>query len=150
MLLSVKSSQLIHIRKCASSKEAWKKLEDIHQPSGPARKVTLFKQLLSLKMADSDSISNHLNKFFEISEKLLEINIKMQDELLVIILLSSLPKEYENFIVAIESRDSLPTICSMKTKLLEEGKRREGNSVDANESAFFTRHQSQTIRQEQR
>lgn len=147
--LSVKTSQILHIKRCKTAAEAWKKLEEVHQPTGPARKVTVFKQLLNLKMAEGSSMVNHLNGFYDLFEKLCEIDIKIQDELFVIILLSSLPKSYENFVVAIESRDELPKSNTIKTKLLEESSRRENESVQAadGEAAFFStqkRHQQNT------
>lgn len=50
-------------------------------------------------------------------------SITLPDEMLVILLLSSLPKCFENFVVAIEARDSLPLLSSLKVKLLEKGAR---------------------------
>lgn len=124
--LSVKTSQLLHVKHCTTSAAAWKKLEEIHRPAGPARKVLVFKQLSNLKMAEGGSITSHLNIFFVLVEKLNEIDIKVPDELVTIILLSSLPKSYENFVVAIESRDELPKAHSLKSKLIEESTRRDG------------------------
>lgn len=150
ILLSVKSSQILHIKKCQTSSDAWKKLKEVHRPSGPAIKVTLFKQLLNLKMAESMSMSNHLNNFFDILEKLTEIDIKLQDELLAILILSSLPKSYENFVIAIESRDDLPKVSALKTKLLEEGRRREGDvehdPLTSSEAAFFSKQRKKQQR----
>lgn len=94
------------------------------------------------------SMSNHLNNFFDIFEKLTEIDIKLQDELLAILILSSLPKSYENFVIAIESRDDLPKVNALKTKLLEEGRRREGDiarEIEPSTSsavAFFSKQQN--------
>lgn len=53
----------------------------MHAPSGPARKVTIFKSLLNLKMSEGASMSEHLNNFFDLFEKLDELDIKLQDEL---------------------------------------------------------------------
>lgn len=144
IVLSVKASQLLHVSKCKTSEEAWKALEEVHCPRGPARKVTIFKQLLALKMIEGKTMEKHLSDFADLSEKLLQIDIKIEDELLAIILLSSLPIEYENFVVAIESRDDLPNTSALKTKLLEEAKRRE-NVLPANENkerAFFQKNKN--------
>jgi len=58
-------------------------------------------------------------------EKLQEIDQPVPDEMLVIILLSSLCDSHENFVIAFETRDSLPSLSSLKIKLLEEGERRK-------------------------
>lgn len=40
-------------------------------------------------------------------------------------LFCSLPTEYENFVVAVESRDKLPDLSALKIKILEEEQRRK-------------------------
>ncbi|KAH8337102.1 hypothetical protein KR074_000918, partial [Drosophila pseudoananassae] len=51
ILLCIKPSQINYVKHCKSSMEAWKKLASVHMPSGPARKIQLFKQLLYMKMS---------------------------------------------------------------------------------------------------
>lgn len=141
ILLSVKTSQLMHVKQCTTSESAWKKLEEVHRPTGPSRKVTVFKQLVNLKMADQSTMNDHLNSFFGLSDQLSEIDIKLPDELLSIILLSSLPPSYENFVVAIESHDQLPKPNVLKNKLMEEHNRRGGDSAhQSGEVAFFSKY----------
>lgn len=99
LFLSVKATQLNHIKSRKTSAEAWRKLAEIYRPSGPVRKLSLYKKLLNIRMS---------------ADK--EIGIALQDELVVVILLSSLPKSYEQFVVAMETRDSLPTFQVLKVK----------------------------------
>lgn len=64
----------------------------------------------------------------------------MNEELKVIILLSSLPTEYEYFVIAIETRDQLPTFNVLKVKLLEEGDRMEQQiNQKPSAQAFYAR-----------
>lgn len=123
--LGVQPAQLIYIRDCKSSNEAWKKLQEVHRPKGPVQKVTLYKRLVNLILASGGDVLRHINEFVEINAKLAENGIELQDELLVIMLLSSLPLEYENFVIAMETRDELPKLSVIKQKLLEEGRRRK-------------------------
>ena len=125
IMLSVKNSQLNLIKSCKTSNEAWVRLEETYKPRGPLQKVSLYKRLLNLAMPAGGNVSNHINAFMELNEKLSEIDITMKDELLVIMLLSSLPAEFEHFVIAIETRDSLPDFSTVKQKLLEEGNRRK-------------------------
>lgn len=139
IMLSLKSSQLNYVKNCTTSKEAWEKLNEVYKPSGPLQKVSLYKKLLSLNMKEIKNMAEYLNAFSDVSEKLADVGIQIQEELLVIILLSSLEKEYENFVVAIETRDKLPSLSVLKLKLLEEWERRsqvkdEGSST--NQPAF--------------
>ena len=132
IVLAVHPTQLNHIKNCETGKEAWNQLKEIHQPSGPARKVMLFKKLLHLSMPEGGIMSSHVNEFSSIVDQLAEIKIDINEEMLAIILLSSLPKSYEGFIVAIESRDTVPALTSLKVKLLEEGTRQQELSSNNN------------------
>ena len=129
IMLCVKPAQINSIKKCSTSKQAWDVLKAIHQPKGPARKVYLFRQLLHHKMAEGTSVQDHLHEFCRIVEDLTELEISLQEELLVIMLLSSLPRQFEHFVVSMETRDSLPTFNNLKVKLLEEGARQLENET---------------------
>ncbi|GBP96639.1 Retrovirus-related Pol polyprotein from transposon TNT 1-94, partial [Eumeta japonica] len=138
IILSIKSTQINYVKNCATSNEAWLKLTEIYKRSGPIQKVNLFKQLLNLNMKESTSMVEFLNSFSNIVEKLNEAGIQIQDELLAIILLSSLPKDYENFVMIIETRDTLPSLSVIKVKLLEEASRRNNQeSEDSNKQQAF-------------
>lgn len=138
--LSVKPSQLNYIKGCKSSSEAWTKLKDVYRPSGPIQKVTLYKKLLNLRMDASGDMVSHINVFTDIADKLQEIGISIQEELLSIILLSSLPQHFENFVIAVETRDNLPNLIALKQKLIEEDERRKNDKVEMkNQKAFGMR-----------
>ncbi len=132
--LSVKPTQLGYIRNCTTSHEAWKKLEEVYMPRGPLQKVSLYKRLINLKMQENGDIVQHMNEFSELCEKLNGTGIEIKEELLTIMLMTSLPREYDNFVVAMETRDELPSISSLKQKLLEEGKRRREKVVEKTSS----------------
>jgi len=131
IILNLSASQVVHIRQLQTSKSVWDRLKEVHSPSGPSKKVSLYKRLMNLSMSENGKISHHINAFTEVVDKLCELNITMPDELLVLILLTSLPKSYEHFVVAMEVRDTLPTLSVLKTKLLEEGARK-GKSANGN------------------
>lgn len=122
-MLCIKPSQINYVKHCQGALEAWNKLKEIHTPKGPARRINLFKQLLYLRMGANDSIGTHVNSFCDIVQKRQEIELAVTDEMLAIILQSSLNESFENFVVAIESRDVVHSVSAHK--LLEEGERRK-------------------------
>ncbi|CAD7012038.1 unnamed protein product [Ceratitis capitata] len=130
IMLSIKPSQLNHVKHSKTSLEAWNSLREVYQPSGPARKITLFKKLLYLRKSEGNNMKEHISEFYAVLEQLNEIGVIVPEEMLTIILLSSLNKSFENFVVAIETRDTLPSLSALKIKLLEEGERRLENSKD--------------------
>lgn len=50
IILSISRSELKQIKNCTTSKETWDKLHSIYESKGPARKATLLKQLIHMKM----------------------------------------------------------------------------------------------------
>ena len=118
--MSITPSELCNIKNCKTSKDVWVKLSEIYASKGPARNATLLKQLLFAKLSENGNMAEHLNKFFDIVDKLKSMAIEIADDLLSMIILYSIPSSYENFRCAIESRDELPKPDSLKIKLLEE------------------------------
>lgn len=119
LILLIAPSQLKDIKKCTSAKALWDKLKEIHASKGPARKATLLKRLILTKLEDSN-VREHLNKFMDTVDKLAEMDVDINEELLTILMLYSLSSEYENFRVAMESRDVLPKPEELKIKIIEE------------------------------
>lgn len=86
-------------------------------------------------------MSQYINSFQEKVNLLEDAEIEIPPELQSIMLLSNLPEDYENFCVAIESRDKIPTVDFIKGKLIEKEARRPGsdNKEDGVTSAVITR-----------
>lgn len=79
------------------------------------------------------TITQHVNEFTSKAGQLEVAGIETPDELLFIMLLNSLPEEYENFNVAMESRDNTPTLKVLKAKLKEEEARQNDRNAKAND-----------------
>lgn len=119
LILIIAPSQLKEVKKCNTAKDLWDKLKQIHASKGPARKATLLKQLILTKL-ESNDVRTHLNKFMDTVDKLADMDVTINEDLLSIMMLYSLSSEYENFRVAIESRDILPKPEELKIKIIEE------------------------------
>ena len=65
----------------------------------------------------------HINEFSEIYAKLAEHGIEILNDLLVIMLLASLPSEFENFVIAMETKDQLRNFNVLKQKKEKEEKK---------------------------
>jgi len=61
-------------------------------------------------MSDDGNIIQHLNETSNGIDKLAQCGMEIQEELLAIMLLTSLPNEYENLVIAMESRDVVPEL----------------------------------------
>lgn len=139
IVLCIGSSELKIIKGCNTSREIWLRLENTYQSKGPARKAALLKQLILQRMQSGGDVREHLRRFFDAVDKLGEMDIDINKDLLAILLLYSLPSTFDNFRCAIESRDDLPQPEALRVKIIEESDaRRQCESSDST-SAFIAK-----------
>ncbi|XP_018364448.1 PREDICTED: uncharacterized protein LOC108762115 [Trachymyrmex cornetzi] len=106
LILSISPEQLKHLRNCDTSKEVWDKLKSVYASQGPMRKATLLEQLLLQKMREGDDVRDYLSRFMSTVDKLQALNIDINGDLLSVMLLHSLPTNFDNFCCAIKSCDT--------------------------------------------
>lgn len=82
LILSISTSELKHIKKCSTSREAWLELKMIFQSHGPARKLSLLLGVAVHKMKAGENLNEHWDRFMDYVDKLEEIDIKIDDDLL--------------------------------------------------------------------
>jgi len=97
-------SELERIKSCEMANEVWRTLQTIYQSTKPTWKTTLLKQLTLHKMDKGKNIRKHLNHFFDTVDKLAEMDVEINNNLLTIMLSYSLPSSFANFKYAIVSR----------------------------------------------
>jgi len=93
-------------------------------------------------MKEGEDVRQHLDRFFNAVDKLDEMNLEINGDLLSIMLLNCLPASYENFRCAIETRDELPTTEVLKIKILEETDARQNREEEKQPDALFARRQN--------
>lgn len=140
LILLISPNEEKTIRNCQTAQEIWKKLRDIYESKGPARKATLLKQLILSKCSETENMRDHFEKFEDIVDKLKNMEVDINGDLLSIITLYSLPANYENFRIAIESRDQLPTADELKIKILEEFEARQNNIDRVENEALYSKN----------
>lgn len=79
-------------------------------------------------MEESDDIHEYTRKFFDAVDKLGEMDVDINSDLLAIMLLYSLPSSFENFRCAIESRDELPSPEELRIKIVEKSDARKNDA----------------------
>jgi len=70
-------------------------------------------------MCETGTVGAHMNKFYDIVQKLKEVGFLVQEEILSVLLLSSLHQSFEGFVIAPETRDEFPLLRILKIKLQE-------------------------------
>lgn len=142
IILSIKPSELKQIKGCNTSRELWTKLQAIYQSTGPARKSTLIKQLTYHRIHEGEDVREHMLSFFDTIDKLSEMDILINPDLLSVMLQHSLPASFANFRCAIESRDQLPSPETLRIKILEENDARKSDEKENDSTAMYANKHS--------
>lgn len=108
------------ISECTTAKEAWKILEVHYVRKTPAAKVGLYCELTSIKCDNLAGVRDLMDRFSIIVRKLRDLKVNMDNDMYSIVLLRALPPSFEQFKVAIMTRDALPELDEVKAKVEEE------------------------------
>jgi len=138
--MALSDPQLAHIRSFTTGKEAWEKLSEVHEAKGLAARLFLRRKFFTLAKAVDDSMQQHIVKVTTMAEHLAAIGATVSEEDTVMTLLCSLPPDFDNLIVSLESRVDNLTLDYVSSRLLhEEARRAETQQVVGEETAFVVR-----------
>ena len=86
-----------------------------------------MKKLYNLKMKEGASVAEHLNAFNIITNQLVFVKIILDDEIRAILLMCSMPKSWENLIVAMSTSIAARTLKfdDVSSSLMNEELRRK-------------------------
>lgn len=88
--LSVEDSQLVHIREEENAINMWNALKAAHELDTVTNRISLYKQIASLKMKETDVMEKHLNDFVSMIQRLTDLGASCDDEWKIGMLFSSL------------------------------------------------------------
>ncbi|KMQ85793.1 retrovirus-related pol polyprotein from transposon tnt 1-94 [Lasius niger] len=127
IILAMNPSVIKQVKGCKTAREIWTKLEGIYESKGPMRekKAALLNLLISHKMQDGDNACESTQEFLDIVDKLADMRIEINNDLLSVMMLRSLPESFET----IASRDDFPNPETLRVKILEEYETRKGNAI---------------------
>ncbi|KAK8690455.1 hypothetical protein V6N13_073988 [Hibiscus sabdariffa] len=83
--------------------ELWSKLESMIHKKTPRNKAHLVRRLVKLEYNDSQSMIEHLNNFKGPVNQLSKIEMKIDDKLQDLLLLSPLPEIWDTFVVTLSN-----------------------------------------------
>lgn len=135
--ISINDAELKQVKNCETARDIWLKLESVFESKVPAKKAFLWRRLMTHRLKVNGSVRGHIDEFFDIVNKLSELNIEIADELQSIMLLYSLPESFDNFRCAIESRNNLFDPEALKIKILDEDTTRTERTQNDEHNALF-------------
>jgi len=131
LILSISPNELKHVKNCKTSREIWEKLKSTYESQDPVRIAMLLKRLLHSKMNDKENMRTHLAIFFDVFGKLKNMDLKIDPDIISILLLYIIPNSYEPFRIAIESKDKLLKPDSLKMIEEYESRMRKSDNGEA-------------------
>lgn len=132
--------QVVHqskIRGTSTAKEAWDTLHQFYNRSNIQNRVALTRRLHEFKMDTSLTMSEHLDKFDELVLAMEAVGDAIDQTRQLVILLGSLPAEYDVITSIIENIPEIKLI-EVKEKLLKEFEKLKNQ--DTKETAFRVRY----------
>ncbi|GBP57511.1 hypothetical protein EVAR_103108_1 [Eumeta japonica] len=87
--------------------------------SGFSRRITLLRNLISIRLDGCDSMSTYITQIIETAQKLAGTGFPVNDEWIGCLLLAGLPEKYFPMIMAIEHSGIAITADVIKTKLID-------------------------------
>ena len=122
----------MYIRTAQSAKEAWENLQKHFEEKSLSRKIFYWRKLYSARMAKETDMIDHINYVKTLAEHLEAVDDAVLEKDLSIILISSLPEEYNYLITALETiADEKLTRNYVQDRLIHEfDKMKNGNAGD--------------------
>nr|GEY13582.1 retrovirus-related Pol polyprotein from transposon TNT 1-94 [Tanacetum cinerariifolium] len=108
LLLCLDNKVLREVNKEDSAAGVWLKLETLYMKKSLANKLYMKKKLFTFYMDSGKKLSEHIDEFNKLSGDLANIDVDIDDEDQALMLLTSLPFSYDNFVeTLLYGRESL-------------------------------------------
>ncbi|CAA7026607.1 unnamed protein product [Microthlaspi erraticum] len=131
-----------HVSTYTNAYELWTKLESMIQKKTPRNKALLVRRLVKLEYKDGQSMMEHLNNFKGVVNQLSKVDMKIEDEMQALLLLSSLPESWDTLVVTLSNSapEEKLTMDTVSDSLLnEETRRKERGSSTMSEANVIDR-----------
>uniref|UniRef100_A0A0D3C9Z6 Retrovirus-related Pol polyprotein from transposon TNT 1-94 n=1 Tax=Brassica oleracea var. oleracea TaxID=109376 RepID=A0A0D3C9Z6_BRAOL len=127
----VDDNVLHHIETETDARSLWKKLEQLYARKTGNNKMYMIKKLIELRYQEETPMTDHLNAFQGLLNKLSDMGIKFDDEIHGLWLLGTLPDSWEVFRMSLcnSASEGVISMDSVKNSVLNEETRRQSNAM---------------------
>ena len=125
-----------NVSHATTTKELMEALEALYEKPSASNKVYLMKKLFNLKMQQGARVADFLNEFQAVVQQLAAVDLKFDNEIQALLLLSCLPDSWENMVMAVSNANGndkmkLDTVVGA---ILDEESRRKVSGAEASSS----------------
>ncbi|CAD6903351.1 unnamed protein product [Tilletia caries] len=103
----------------------WTKLAAKHQPKERIYQVALRSQYIKLlaSAGSADTMTTYLTELKVVVDKLAAVGVEMEEEVVTLDLLASLPTAFKTLVTAVSAQQEVPALSFVEDKVLEEEER---------------------------
>ena len=121
-----------HVSQETNAEALWEKLKSLYERKTTQNKAFIARKLVNLKLKEGNSIAEHLSEFQDLVNQMGTMKLVGDDELQVLLLLSSLPDRWETLVVSLSNSalNGVLQLAMVKDNLLNEETRRRDMGKD--------------------
>lgn len=139
---SIGSKTSLHLIKCKTSSEMWKKLHEVFEQKSHTGIHFLQQKFYNAKIESDQDISTFIVNLEETVQELTDLGEKVSDSMIITKILMSLPENFAYFHSAWDStEDDKKTLDNLRTRLMIEEKRIQIHSGNEG-GAFYSKNVS--------
>lgn len=141
IMCTINKKLLPLLMSCENAKQMFEKLCEIFEKSAEQQKCDLMQELFQYTYNKSKDMTHHISAIENLAYRLKNIGEKVNDNMLISKILSTLPDTYNTFTTAWDSTTkSEKTLSNLTARLLTEEKRLNNGSYDTKEAYFNKTH----------
>ena len=129
IILSLGDSVVREVAKEKIVADLWAKLEKIYLTKSLANRLYIKRRMLTLKMVEGSSLDDHINEFNQVCDTLETIGEGLDDEGKALLLVSSLPQSYSNFMDALMYGRQTLSLDEVKAALSTRGLQEKSSNM---------------------
>lgn len=137
LIMTIDSSIYVHIKNEQTVQGVWKRLKSLYDDSGFTRRISLLRQLISIRLEDCESMGAYVTQIVDTAQKLKGTGFQINDEWIGSLLLTGLTERFAPMIMAIEHSGIIISTDVIKSKLLDMSS--EVDSHNGTNNAFLSK-----------
>ena len=136
----VKGNVYNHIDQETHARTLWDKLENLYASKSGNNKLFMLKKMMALRYKDGTSVADHVSEFQSCLTPLLNMGVKLDDEIIGLWLLATLPDSWETLRVSLinSSPNGIITLEIAKKGVLNEEVRRRSQGSSSQSDILVT------------
>jgi hypothetical protein len=125
----------------------WTKLEALYERKTTQNEASTIRRLVNLKYRETRNVSKHLSDFQRLINQLTNMKMVLEDELQALLLLSSLPDNWDTLVVSLSNSapQGVLTLDIVKDSMFNEEARRKEQGMPPESEALVTEYRGRSI-----